>query len=103
MSKPGRHPLNAIGDFYVLDDYCISCEAPENEAPDLMGHYCAERPGYQCFFRKQPTTPEELDRAIWAVAVGCCGAVRYGSTDPAVLKRLTELRSADACDHSADR
>src|SRR4051794_15988361 len=97
--KHSRHPLNAAGDFYVVDGYCISCTAPEHEAPDLMGHDCAERPGYQCFFRRQPGTSEELDRAMRAVAVGCCGSVRYGGTDPAVLKRLAKLRATDACDH----
>jgi hypothetical protein len=100
MDKPPRHPLNAAGDFYVIDGCCIACEAPEREAPDLMGHDCEERPGYQCYFRRQPSTPEELERAIWAVAVGCCGSVRYGGADLAVVHRLAELGAgADACDH----
>ena len=44
MDEPRRHPLNASGDFYILDGYCIACEAPEAEAPDLMAHDCAEPP-----------------------------------------------------------
>jgi hypothetical protein len=83
-----RHPLNAAGDFYVVDGWCIACEAPEREAPDLMGHECAERPGYQCFFRRQPGTPEELERAVSALLVGCCGAVRYGGMDRVIIERL---------------
>ena len=88
MVELRRHPLNAAGDFYVVDGWCISCEAPEREAPDLMGHECAERPGHQCFFRQQPGTPEELERAVSAVLVGCCGAVRYGGTDRGIIERL---------------
>lgn len=98
MESNRRHPLNTEGDFYVLDRSCIECQAPEREAPDLMGHDCPERPGYQCFFQKQPATNDELERAIHAVAVGCCGSVRYGGTDPFVLRRLQELRAEDACD-----
>src|SRR5215475_2356807 len=33
-----RHPKNAPGDFYVILGYCVACEAPEHEAPDLMSH-----------------------------------------------------------------
>jgi hypothetical protein len=54
-----RHPANAPGDFYVLLDYCLACQAPEHEAPDLMAHEEAKDGHYHCFFRKQPSTPEE--------------------------------------------
>lgn len=89
------HPNNAPGPFYVENDMCISCAAPEAEAPDLMGHV---KEDYHCYFKKQPSTPEELNRAINAVAVSCCKAVRYGGTDPAILQRLAELCSVDSCD-----
>lgn len=91
-----RHPLNAVGDFYVLDGECIACQSPEADAPDLIGHV---EENYHCFFRRQPETPEELERAIRAVANGCCGGVRYGGTNSKVLQRLAELRASDACDH----
>jgi hypothetical protein len=94
-----RYPLNSPGDFYVLDGMCIACTAPEHEAPDLMAHDCAPDRGYHCYFCRQPKTPEELSRAVMAVRVGCCGAVRYGGTDPAILRRLGELGAAEACDH----
>lgn len=101
MEPPARDPLNAPGDFYVVEGSCCACEAPEREAPDLMAHESAARIGYQCHFRRQPTTPDELDRAVMAVAIGCVRMVRYGGTDPAILARLAELHSADACDHPA--
>lgn len=87
------HPRNAPGDFYVLDGCCIACTAPEHEAPDLIEHDEANH----CYFKRQPRTREEEDRAIMAVAVGCCGAVRYGGQDPRIIRRLVELGSDD-CD-----
>lgn len=99
MTNLGRYPLNAAGDFYVAEGMCIACEAPEHEAPDLMAHDQAADGVYHCYFKRQPTTPQELARAVMAVAVGCCGAVRYGGTDPAVRYRLAELDAAEACDH----
>lgn len=95
-----RYPLNAAGDFYVADGMCIACTAPEHEAPELLGHDHFSHAGYHCFFKRQPQTPEELNHAIMAVAVGCCRAVRYGGTDAAVLRRLAELGATEACDHS---
>jgi hypothetical protein len=98
--KYRRFPLNAPGDFYVQDGMCIACTAPEHEAPDLMAHYCDDSMSYQCYFRRQPETADELERAIQAVEVGCCGAVRYGGRDPEVIRRLIN-GSTGACDHNA--
>lgn len=96
MDRTPPHPLNARGDFYVEHQMCISCEAPEHEAPELMSHDESNH----CYFRRQPETSEELSHAIWAVALGCCGAVRYGGRDPIVIEKLTELHSRDECDHA---
>jgi hypothetical protein len=90
-----RHSQNAPGPFYVIHGLCIYCTAPEAEAPDLIAH---EEPEYHCYFRKQPSTPEEMERAIRAVAVSCCGAVRYGGNDPDILQRIKEW-NPEACDH----
>lgn len=96
-----RYPLNAPGDFYVVEGQCISCRAPEAEAPDLMSHDPEADCEGHCYFKKRPSTSEELDRAIWAVAVGCCGAVRYGGRDEMILERLKKWNS-DACDAVAE-
>ncbi|SIN81969.1 hypothetical protein SAMN05444166_1083 [Singulisphaera sp. GP187] len=32
------YPKNTPDDFYLENDCCITCEAPYNEAPDLMAH-----------------------------------------------------------------
>src|SRR5262245_43124664 len=78
VDQQRRYPLNATGDFYVADGVCIACTAPEHEAPELMSHDPGAHAGYHCYFKRQPATPQELQRAVMAVAVGCCGAVRYG-------------------------
>ncbi|MFL5242712.1 MAG: hypothetical protein ACJ8FY_11445 [Gemmataceae bacterium] len=62
----------------------MACTAPEHEAPDLMAHDVKAHAGYHCYFKRQPATAEELQRAVMAVAIGCCGAVRYAGTDLSV-------------------
>lgn len=70
-----RYPLNVAGPFYVENGCCICCEAPLHEAPDLMA-----MDNSHCFFKKQPSTPEELERAISAMHVSCVEALRYPGT-----------------------
>src|SRR5215475_6250741 len=82
---------NAPGDFYVQRDECIACDAPRHCAPDLIGWY--EDPsgtGQQshCFFKKQPVTPDEIDRAIKAVSANCCGSYHYSGSDPKIKRKL---------------
>jgi hypothetical protein len=91
------YPRNAPGDFYVENDRCMGCEAPYYEAPDLMAHY--EEADYpHCYFKKQPETPEEVERAIMACYVSCVRAVRYGRRNPKILKKFQELGRVDSCD-----
>ena len=97
-SKRVAYPLNVPGDFYVENGMCIACSAPEPEAPDLMSH--DETNHHHCYFKCQPQTSAEIEKAIRAVRVGCCGAVRYGGHDPQIIKQLCFLGSADDCDHS---
>src|SRR5580765_5269665 len=83
-----RYPKNSPGPFFVINGECITCLAPEHQAPDLMGF---DKENNHCFFKKQPSTPEELDRAQKAVMVSCCDAVQYGGDDPAVKHRMGTL------------
>jgi hypothetical protein len=53
---------------------------------------------YHCYFRKQPTSPQELDQAISAMAVSCVEALRYAGDDPAMLKRLEDTGMRHRCD-----
>lgn len=94
------YPKNVPGDFYVQNNHCITCEAPYHEAPDLMAH---DKEGSypHCYFKKQPETPEEVERAISACQVSCVQAVRYAGKNPKILKRFQELDAADSCDELA--
>jgi len=94
---PDRYAENAQGDFYVEDGVCTACGAPEVAAPDLIEHST----GYygHCYFKKQPQTEEEIERAINALAVSCISGLRYGGTDEKILKRLYEMGEGNQCDH----
>ena len=83
-----RTPSNVPGPFYVAMDQCITCMAPEGEAPDLMAFDAVAE---SCYFKRQPVTPDEIDRAIRAVGVACCGALGYAGNDPIVLARFRAL------------
>jgi hypothetical protein len=95
-----RYPENVKGDFYVENQVCITCGAPEAEAPDLIEHSKLEY-GH-CYFKKQPTTADELDRAISAMQVSCIAGVRYGGKDKAILKKLYDLGLQAECDSKLD-
>ena len=88
MEKP-RYPRNVPGPFYVANGECISCRAPEVAAPALMGYEKSKdgKTGH-CYFKKQPAGGDETRQAIVAVKSACCAALRYGGTDPAILKQL---------------
>ena len=76
--------------------------APEHEAPGLMGFFDGEASagGSHCYFKKQPTTPEEIERAISAMQAACCGALRYGGEDQEMVKRLLAAGiEPDCIDH----
>jgi hypothetical protein len=98
MESHQRYPLNVEGDFHVEDGMCMACTAPEHEAPDLISFDPNTVAGYHCYFKRQPQTREELERAIMAVAVGCCAGVRYAGTNPEIIRRLREIGVPDTCD-----
>ncbi len=96
--KHDPHPDNAVGEFYVECDSCISCEAPYHEAPNLMGRPGSSESNYGCFFRRQPSTPEEIEHACDAVMVSCVEAVRYSGTDRSILQRLYDRGAYSSAD-----
>ena len=88
MEKRERTPLNAPGPFFTEKDCCISCMAPEAEAPDLMAF---DEVNGSCYFRRQPVTPDEVEQACRAVAVSCCDGVQYDGDDPVILGSLHKV------------
>jgi hypothetical protein len=95
--KLNRYPENSRGDFYVENEVCINCGAPEAVAPDLIEHSKIEY-GH-CYFKKQPETNDEIERAINAIAVSCISGLRYGGKDEKILRRLYEIGEGGQCDH----
>jgi len=94
-----REPENPPGDFYVAKDQCIICCVPLEQAPDLMGFYAdveGQHRESHCYFKKQPGTQAEIQKAIDAVNSCCCGTLRYCGTDPNIIKALGN--SLDTCD-----
>ena len=89
-TQPEPYPLNVPGPFYVENGMCIICRVPEHEAPDLIGFDEAPSGTGHCYFKKQPETSEELERAINAMSVACCGAHCYRGDDPEIIRRLRE-------------
>ncbi|QDF03646.1 ferredoxin [Myxococcus xanthus] len=96
MSKQHEpHPMNMPGDFYVVDQCCTACGVPTHIAPET---FATERLGGDCYVQRQPTTPEEVDRALMVVRCQEFGCVRYRGTHPVILRRLTEAGEGDQCD-----
>ena len=79
------HPKSAPGDFYVVNGECLACGVPHVVAPDLVGW--ADEKLSQCFWKKQPETPAELERALAVLEAQELECHRYAGTYPAILKR----------------
>ena len=95
VAKPSQNgeAKSALGDFCVQDTCCMSCGVPQSIAPDLVGW--TNENLTECYWLKQPRTPDELDRAIKIIHTQELGCHRYGGKDPAILRRLP----AEDCDH----
>jgi hypothetical protein len=87
--------INAPGSFYTTGE-CTACGAPEAEAPELLAPLTEEN--YSTYFRRQPQTADEVERACRAIEVCCTSALRYAGTDPAIIQRLGNR--AEFCDHA---
>lgn len=84
-----RAAENAPGPFYCesIGSDC-GCLLPETEAPELLA--TAGPPTYQTYFRRQPATPDEVERALAALLICPVQSLRYGGRDPSILARLAE-------------
>ena len=91
--KLNLHPSSAPGDFYVTNGCCTMCGVPEKVAPDLIGGSAHE--GEHCYWKKQPETPDEIDRAIEVLARQELGCHRYAGLDPKILNRI----APEDCDY----
>jgi hypothetical protein len=97
-SERRAHRDNVEGPFYVANEECMSCGAPEAQAPELMSH---DEAGH-CFFAAQPSTAKQTTDAILALATSCCGAVRYRGREAEIIRRIAELGEGETCDYPLD-
>ena len=88
-----RFRKNVPGPFYTTGE-CMACGAPEHEAPELLAPLIGGN--YDTYFVRQPATPDEVERACRALEVCCAVALRYGGTDPKIIRRLGN--DPDYCD-----
>jgi hypothetical protein len=89
-----RFAKNAVGSFYTTGE-CLACGTPESEAPEFLAPLAGDN--YDTYFVRQPETAEEIERACRAATVCCANAVRYGGSDPDIIRRLGNR--PDHCDH----
>lgn len=54
--------------------------------------------GNQCFVKRQPETPEEVNQMLRAVWSSCIACLRYEGKDPEVVRRLVDLGMGEQCD-----
>ena len=67
--KQNRHPLNAVGKFWVDQDTCLACDTCQFEAPNNFGFDINTGSSY---VSKQPENFEEeksIRKAIFVCAV----------------------------------
>jgi hypothetical protein len=93
------HRMNAPGQFYVVNQDCMTCGYPHILAPDLMA-WEMDSGGREthCYFRKQPETSQEVEQALRAVEGSCCGALRYCGSDPEIIQKLKDAGCKEAID-----
>ncbi|MEO0588258.1 MAG: ferredoxin [Planctomycetota bacterium] len=86
-----------MGGFYVRTDICTGCGLVHDMAPSIMGW--DKRQEYPiCRFKHQPSSPAEVDEAIQAAQVSEVQAIRYGGSDPEVIRKMQEAGCAGCCD-----
>jgi len=95
MPRIVPHPSNARGDFYVEDGCCLTCAVPFDIAPDLFAWVEGEG---QCYVKKQPATPAELDRMLAAIAAAEAQCIRYKGRERAIGIRLAQTGDGAVCD-----
>ena len=83
------HPKSALGDFYGVKGECLACGVPHVVAPDLIGWTGEKIP--HCFWKKQPKTKAELERAIAVLEAQELECHRYAGTEPAILNRVLSI------------
>lgn len=94
--SPSNDAVRDQGDFYVEPDCCILCGIPEAIAPEIF-----QTGENHCFVKRQPCSPDEVDRTIRAMWSGEVDCIRYRGRDAAMLERLALAGMANQADFGA--
>jgi hypothetical protein len=86
--------ISAPGDFYVENRCCISCGVPQAVAPDLIGWVTEDM--MHCYWKKQPSAPQEFRQAFAIFDGQEVGCHRYAGKDPEIQRRV----GYENCDHA---
>ena len=81
-----RESTSEPGDFYVENNCRISYGVPQMVAPDLIGWASGDRS--VCYWKKQPSTSEEMRQAFAVFDAQEAGCHRYGGDDPEIQARV---------------
>ena len=100
LPLPQRVPENVPGDFYVMAGLCTQCCLVHGEAPDLLND--PKQPFKECYFRRQPQTPTEMDQAVSAIGVSEMCALRYAGNDQTIIRELRERSCGQQCDQTEE-
>ena len=84
------HPQSAPGDFYVVNNECVSCGAPHTVAPELIG-WAENVDQSHCVWKRQPQTAQEIEDAIGVILVSEVACHRYAGDDQRVIDRRIRL------------
>ena len=95
MTDIKPHPLNAPGDFYVEDGCCTACEVPFTEAPSQFKYDDTSH----CYICRQPSTVEETEGMLNAIACADLQCIRYRGSDNQIFDRLAALGEVEVCDN----
>jgi hypothetical protein len=86
MAQPRvPHPGNAPGDFFIEDNCCTRCDVIFEVAPDLFGVHEADS---HCVVKRQPRTPEELERMYDAIRVAELDCIHYKGSDREIVVQV---------------
>jgi hypothetical protein len=89
------HPKSAPGDFFVINDQCLSCGFAHVVAHDLIGWNDDPAGISHCIWKKQPETPAELEQAFAAIEGTEAQCYRYAGSDQAIIDKIGEQFCAD--------
>lgn len=92
--KHKRYRLNVVGPFHVADGCCTSCGVPQMIAPELFSEIEQDH----CFVKRQPETVVETEAMLQVIAAQDLRCIRYGGSDPTIIRRLAEEGEAEQCD-----